>query len=60
VFASLLIAFQPSKGATPPPKGSVIRIGVIVATEGAGALMGGSFLKAIELAKEELHGTTRR
>jgi ABC-type branched-subunit amino acid transport system substrate-binding protein len=60
VFASLLVAFQSAKGATPPPKGSVIRIGVVVATEGAAALLGGSFLKAIELAKEELHGTTHR
>jgi ABC-type branched-subunit amino acid transport system substrate-binding protein len=38
----------------------VIKIGAVVATQGPVALLGRSFLKAIQLAKEELGKTTRQ
>jgi ABC-type branched-subunit amino acid transport system substrate-binding protein len=42
------------------PEGAVIKIGVIVPTQGPGALLGSSFLKAVQLAKEDLRGTRYR
>jgi len=38
----------------------VIKIGVIVPKQGPAALLGSSFLKAVELAKEDLKGTKNR
>jgi ABC-type branched-subunit amino acid transport system substrate-binding protein len=40
------------------PTQAVIKIGTVVATSGPTALLGNSFLKAIQLAKEELKDTT--
>jgi ABC-type branched-subunit amino acid transport system substrate-binding protein len=34
-----------------------IKIGVVVATRGPAALLGSSFVKAVQLAKEELKNT---
>ena len=43
-----------------PPANGVVRIGVIVPTTGPYARLGGSFLKAVEMAKDDLHGTRYR
>ena len=43
----------------PPAKG-VVRIGVIVPTTGPYARLGGSFLKAVEMARDDLRGTRYR
>jgi ABC-type branched-subunit amino acid transport system substrate-binding protein len=40
------------------PTQAVIKIGTVVATSGPAALLGNSFVKAIQLAKEELKDTT--
>jgi ABC-type branched-subunit amino acid transport system substrate-binding protein len=42
------------------PTQAVIKIGTVVATSGPAALLGTSFLKAIQLAQEELKDTTHR
>jgi ABC-type branched-subunit amino acid transport system substrate-binding protein len=42
------------------PTQAVIKIGTVVATSGPAALLGNSFVKAIELAKEELKDTTHQ
>jgi ABC-type branched-subunit amino acid transport system substrate-binding protein len=39
---------------------AVVKIGAVVATRGPAGLLGRSFLKAIQLAKEELKNTTRQ
>ena len=36
----------------------MIKVGAVVATRGRAALLGNSFVKAIQLAKEELTNTT--
>jgi ABC-type branched-subunit amino acid transport system substrate-binding protein len=41
-------------------EGDVVRIGVIVPKQGPGALLGSSFLKAVEMAKEDLPPTKYR
>jgi len=46
--------------AASPPSGATIKIGVVVATGGPAGLLGGSFLKAIQLAKEDLRRTAYR
>jgi hypothetical protein len=40
--------------------GRVIKIGAVVATRGPAALLGNSFVKAIQLAKEDLENTTHQ
>jgi len=40
--------------------GQAVKIGAVVATRGPTALLGNSFVKAIQLAKEELKNTTRQ
>jgi ABC-type branched-subunit amino acid transport system substrate-binding protein len=42
------------------PTQAVVKIGAVVATSGPAALLGNSFVKAIQLAKEELKGTTHQ
>jgi ABC-type branched-subunit amino acid transport system substrate-binding protein len=42
------------------PTQAVIKIGTVVATSGPAALLGNSFVKAIQLAKEELKDTTHQ
>jgi ABC-type branched-subunit amino acid transport system substrate-binding protein len=42
------------------PEGGVIRIGVIVPTTGPAALLGNSFVKAVQVAKEDLKNTRYR
>ena len=42
------------------PTQAVIKIGTVVATSGPTALLGNSFVKAIQLAKEELKDTTHQ
>jgi ABC-type branched-subunit amino acid transport system substrate-binding protein len=42
------------------PTQAVINIGTVVATRGPAALLGNSFLKAIQLAKEDLKDTTHQ
>jgi ABC-type branched-subunit amino acid transport system substrate-binding protein len=39
------------------PQGGVVRIGVLVPTSGPYALLGGSFVKAVEMARDEVKGT---
>jgi ABC-type branched-subunit amino acid transport system substrate-binding protein len=39
---------------------AVIKVGAVVATRGRAALLGNSFVKAIQLAKEELTNTTHQ
>ena len=46
-----------NKNATVIPEGGVVKIGVIVPTTGPGALLGNSFLKAVQMAKEDLKNT---
>ena len=43
-----------------PPANGVVRIGVIVPTTGPYARLGGSFLKAVQMAKDDLRGTKYR
>jgi ABC-type branched-subunit amino acid transport system substrate-binding protein len=43
-----------------PPEGGVIRIGVIAPKKGLAAILGGSFLKAVELSREDLPRTKYR
>ena len=43
-----------------PPRGGVVRIGVIVPTQGPYALLGGSFVKAVEMARDDLRNTKYR
>jgi ABC-type branched-subunit amino acid transport system substrate-binding protein len=43
-----------------PPANGVVRIGVIVPTTGPYARLGGSFLKAVEMARDDLRGTKYR
>ncbi len=40
-----------------PPADGIVRIGVIVPRGGPYAILGGSFLKAVEMAKEDLRNT---
>jgi len=42
------------------PKPSVIKIGAVVATAGPVSLLGNSFLKAVQLAKEDVKNTTNQ
>jgi ABC-type branched-subunit amino acid transport system substrate-binding protein len=44
----------------PAPNGRAVRIGAVVATQGPAALLGSSFLKAIQLAKDDVKGTTHQ
>ncbi len=61
--ASLLIAgiilasFDSYKHATIIPKNKMVKIGVIVPVDGPGKLLGTSFLKAVQLAKEDVDNT---
>jgi ABC-type branched-subunit amino acid transport system substrate-binding protein len=43
-----------------PPAGGVVRIGVLVPTSGPYALLGGSFVKAVEMARDDLPPTKYR
>ena len=43
-----------------PPANGLVRIGVIVPTTGPYARLGGSFLKAVEMARDDLRGTRYR
>ena len=43
-----------------PPANGVVRIGVIVPTTGPYARLGGSFLKAVQMAQEDLRATKYR
>jgi ABC-type branched-subunit amino acid transport system substrate-binding protein len=43
-----------------PPANGLVRIGVIVPTTGPYARLGGSFLKAVEMARDDLRGTKYR
>jgi ABC-type branched-subunit amino acid transport system substrate-binding protein len=42
------------------PENGVVRIGVLVPTSGPYALLGGSFVKAVEMARDDLTGTKYR
>src|SRR4029453_2527073 len=42
------------------PAGGVVRIGVLVPTEGPYAMLGNSFVKAVEMAKDDLRDTQYR
>jgi ABC-type branched-subunit amino acid transport system substrate-binding protein len=42
------------------PEAGVVRIGVLVPTSGPYALLGGSFVKAVEMARDDLRGTKYR
>jgi len=64
--ASFLVLSGPTPGAIAakatarPHAASPIKIGVVVATTGPAALLGSSFLKAVQMAEEDLKGTTHR
>jgi len=49
-----------STSRAPAPADATIKIGAVVATSGPAGLLGDSFLKAIQLAKEELKNTTHQ
>jgi ABC-type branched-subunit amino acid transport system substrate-binding protein len=42
------------------PRGGVVRVGVLVPTSDPYALLGGSFVKAVEMARDDLKGTRYR
>jgi ABC-type branched-subunit amino acid transport system substrate-binding protein len=43
-----------------PPAQGIVKIGVIVPTQGPYAMLGGSFVKAVQMAKEDLKNTKYR
>jgi hypothetical protein len=47
-------------GGGPAPAKPAVKIGAVVATSGPAGLLGRSFLKAIQLAKEDLKGAAGR
>jgi ABC-type branched-subunit amino acid transport system substrate-binding protein len=54
-FASIVVAFvSTAKDVWVPPTNGVVRIGVIVPTAGPYALLGNSFVKAVEMARDDL------
>ena len=60
-FASVGVAFvSTAKDAWTPPANGVVKIGVIVPTAGPYALLGNSFVKAVQMAKDDLKDTKYR
>jgi ABC-type branched-subunit amino acid transport system substrate-binding protein len=60
-FALTVPAFAASSRDTwVPPAQGVVKIGVIVPTEGPYAMLGNSFVKAVEMAKDDLRDTKYR
>jgi ABC-type branched-subunit amino acid transport system substrate-binding protein len=59
LLAGYVLEKRASRAAA-PPTGEVVRIGVIVPTQGPAALLGSSFLKAVQMADEDLKGTKNR
>ncbi|HEX2460419.1 MAG TPA: ABC transporter substrate-binding protein [Vicinamibacterales bacterium] len=60
-FASIVVAFVwTTKDAWVPPANGVVRIGVIVPSAGPYALLGNSFVKAVQMAKDDLKNTKYR
>ena len=59
VVTVALITFSRPRVSPPGPDG-VVRIGVIVPSTGPAALLGSSFLKAVQLAREDLGPTRHR
>ena len=58
VIAGILLAgFDSYKHTILIPKNKVVKIGIIIPVDGPGKLLGTSFLKAIELAKEDVMNT---
>jgi ABC-type branched-subunit amino acid transport system substrate-binding protein len=54
-FASTVVAFvSTAKDAWLPPANNVVKVGVIVPTAGPYALLGDSFIKAVQVAKDDL------
>jgi branched-chain amino acid transport system substrate-binding protein len=61
VLAMLLAAFVATdRDRWAAPVGGVVRIGVIVPTDGPYAMLGNSFVKAVEMAKDDLKDTKYR
>jgi len=56
----LLAAFDSYKRSVVIPKNKVVKIGIIIPTDGPGKLLGTSFLKAVELAKEDVMNTNTK
>ncbi len=60
-FASIVAAFVwTAKDAWVPPANGIVRIGVIVPTAGPYALLGDSFVKAVQMANDDLKDTRYR
>src|SRR6266508_567034 len=60
-YASVVVAFAATtRDAWVPPAQGVVRIGVIVPTEGPYAMLGNSFVKAVQMAKDDLKDTKYR
>ena len=60
-FTTVTVAYAAADrdGWTPPAEG-IVKIGVIVPTQGPYALLGGSFVKAVQMAKDDLKNTKYR
>jgi ABC-type branched-subunit amino acid transport system substrate-binding protein len=60
-FASVVVAFvSTAKDGWVPPSNGVVKIGVIVPTAGPYAVLGNSFVKAVQMAKDDLKDTKYR
>jgi branched-chain amino acid transport system substrate-binding protein len=60
-FASIVAAFAVTdRDVWVPPSNGVVRIGVIVPTSGPYALLGNSFVRSVEMARDDLTGTKYR
>jgi ABC-type branched-subunit amino acid transport system substrate-binding protein len=60
-LAAVLIAFAVTdRDVWIPPSQDIVKIGVIVPTEGPYAMLGNSFVKAVQMAKDDLKNTKYR
>ena len=60
-FASILVAFAATdRDVWVAPSNGVVKIGVIVPTEGPYAMLGNSFVKAVQMANDDLKDTKYR
>jgi ABC-type branched-subunit amino acid transport system substrate-binding protein len=60
-FAAVLVGYAATdRDISIPPARGTVKIGVIVPTEGPYAMLGGSFVKAVQMAKDDLKDTKYR
>ncbi len=56
-IGSLFVAYYAYQDRWAAPVGGIVKIGVIVPTGGSYAILGNSFLKAVQMARDDLRGT---